>query len=425
MIYFLLISIFILILFGIPVAFALGISSLFTIIIDGNIPLMLIPQRLFTGTDSFILLCIPFFILAGEIMNSGGIAKRLFNFCNTALGHIRGGLAHVNILISMIFAGMTGAAAADSSAIGSIIIPAMIEEKYDVDFTCAVTAVSSTIGVIIPPSIPMVLYGTITGVSVTKLFIAGFIPGILVGIAQMIVTHIISLKRGYPKRNFPGIKILIQTFYSALLALGMPVVLIGGILSGIFTPTEAGAIAVIYGFIISVFLYKILKFSELIKLLAKAIQDSAAVMLIVASASLFSWLITYTGIPKMVGDFLLSLTLSPTNILLIIVLIYLFAGCIIDMGANVVMLTPIFYPIVVKLGIDPIHFGLITVVTLAIGLVTPPVGICTFIVSNIAKIPINRTLKASIPYLICMIIVVILIIFIPSLTTFLPAVLSK
>ncbi len=414
-------SFFILIVIGVPVAFSLGLGGLISLILQQSMPLMIIPQRLATGTDSFVLLCIPFFVLAGELMNSGGIAKRLFRFCNVLVGHIRGGLGHVNVLISMLFAGITGAAAADSSAIGSMLIPAMIDEGYDDDFSCAITASSSTIGVIIPPSIPMVLFGACTGVSVTKCFMAGIIPGILVGVAQMIVCYVISVRRGYPKGKRASLREVFSATKDAILAIGMPVIVLGGILGGIFTPTEAGAVAVVYSLIIAMFVYKTIKVKDLKRILVKTAEGTATTMLIVSAASLYSWFITYVNIPTMLGNFLASMNIGKTGLMLLLMLIYFVMGCIMDLGANIIMLTPIFYPIVQAAGIDPLQFGLFTIVVLSIGLVTPPVCVCTYICAKTGNVSPEKVVKSSIPFLLSMAVVALLLLFIPSLTTWLPS----
>lgn len=414
-------SFFILIVIGVPVAFSLGLGGLISLILEQSMPLMIIPQRLATGTDSFVLLCIPFFILAGELMNSGGIAKKLFRFCNVCVGHIRGGLGHVNVLISMIFAGITGAAAADSSAIGSMLIPAMVDEGYDEDFSCAITASSSTIGVIIPPSIPMVLYGACTGVSVTKCFLAGIIPGILVGLAQMLVCYVISVRRNYPKGQRPTLSEIFYATKDAILAIGMPVIILGGILGGIFTPTEAGAVAVVYSLIVAMFIYKTIKLKDMKRILIKTVEGTATVMLIVSAASLYSWFITYVNIPTILGNFLTSLNLGQFGLLCVITVIYFIMGCIMDMGANVIMLTPIFYPIISAAGVDPLQFCLLTIVVLSIGLVTPPVCVCTYICANIGNISPERVVKSSIPFLLSMLAVALMIMLIPPITTWLPS----
>lgn len=414
-------SFFILIVIGVPVAFSLGLGGLISLILEQSMPLTIIPQRLATGTNSFILLCIPFFVLAGELMNSGGIAKRLFKFCNVLVGHIRGGLGHVNVLISMIFAGITGAAAADSSAIGSMLIPAMEDEGYDTDFSCAITAASSTIGVIIPPSIPMVLYGACTGVSVTKLFLAGIIPGILVGLAQMAVCYVISVRRNYPKGKRASLSAVFSATKDAILAIGMPVIVLGGILGGIFTPTEAGAVAAVYSFIVAMFIYKTITIRDMKNILLKTVEGTATVMLIVSAASLYGWFITYVNIPVILGDFLNSLNLGKIGLMSVIVAVYLIMGCIMDMGANIIMLTPIFYPIISAAGIDPLQFGLVTIVVLSIGLVTPPVCVCTYICAKIGKIRPESVIRSSIPFLLSMVVVAILMMFIPAITTWLPS----
>jgi len=410
---------------GVPIAFVLGLTSLVALLYSGDIPLLLMPKEMFSGTDSFPLLAIPFFMLAGNLMNAGGITKRLINFCNILLGYVRGGLALVNIVASMFFAGITGAAVADTSALGSILIPAMTEEKYDKDFSAAVTAASSTVGPIIPPSIPMVILGTVGELSVGALFLAGVIPGIMVGLSLLIVAYVISRKRNYAKGNIKSVKAFFYGLKDALLALLMPAIIMGGILGGIFTPTEAAVVAVVYAFIVSFFVYREMRWKDFPKVLIDSVVTTSIIMLVIANSAIFGWMLANHQVPQTVAQIFLSISGNKWVILLLMNIFLLFVGTFMETTASLIILTPILLPLAVKVGIDPIHFGLVMVLNLVIGLITPPLGVCLFIACSIAKISLEQIVKAILPFLIAAIAVLFIVTYIPELSLWIPRMMIK
>ncbi len=410
---------------GIPVAFVLGLTSFAGLLYAQTIPLLLIPKQMFSGTDSFPLLAVPFFILAGNLMNIGGITRRLIHFCNILLGYVRGGLALVNVIASMFFAGITGAAVADTSALGSILIPAMTKERYDRDFSAAVTAASSTVGPIIPPSIPMVILGTVGELSIGALFLAGVIPGILVGLALLGVTYGISVRRDYPKEERRSLREFLFGLKDALLALLMPAIILGGILGGIFTPTEAAVIAVFYAFLVSFFVYREARWKDLPKVFIDSVVLTSVIMFVIANSAIFGWLLAHHQVPQTVAQTLLSLTTEKWVLLLLINLFLLFVGTFMETTASLIILTPILLPLAVKVGIDPIHFGLVMVLNLVIGLITPPLGVCLFIASSIARISLEQISKAIFPFLLSAIAVLLLVTYLPELALWLPRMVMK
>ncbi len=410
---------------GIPVAFVLGLTSFVALLYSGNIPLLLIPKEMFSGTDSFPLLAVPFFILAGNLMNVGGITKRLIHFCNILLGYIRGGLALVNVVASMFFAGITGAAVADTSALGSILIPAMTREKYDRDFSAAVTAASSTVGPIIPPSIPMVILGTVGELSIGALFLAGVVPGILVGISLLVVAYIISAKRDYPKEKMKSLKEFFLGLKDALLALLMPAIIMGGILGGIFTPTEAAVVAVVYAFFVSFLVYREIRWKDLPKVLIDSVVTTSIIMFVIANSAIFGWILANHQVPQSVAQIFLSISTNKWVLLLLINIFLLFVGTFMETTASLIILTPILLPLAIKVGIDPIHFGLVMVLNLVIGLITPPLGVCLFVACSIAKITLEQIVKAILPFLIAAISVLFLVTYVPELVLYLPRMVMK
>jgi len=410
---------------GIPIAFVLGLTSFVGLLYAGQIPLLLIPKQMFSGTDSFPLLAVPFFILAGNLMNIGGITKRLIHFCNILLGYVRGGLALVNVIASMFFAGITGAAVADTSALGSILIPAMVKEKYDRDFSAAVTAASSTVGPIIPPSIPMVIIGTVGELSIGALFLAGVVPGILVGLSLLLVSYVISVKRDYPKERRRSLKEFLVGLRDALLALLMPAIIMGGILGGIFTPTEAAVVAVFYAFAVSFFIYREARWSDLPRVLIDSVVLTSIIMFVIANSAIFGWILANHQVPQAVAQTFLSISSNKWVLLLLINLFLLFVGTFMETTASLIILTPILLPLAVKVGIDPIHFGLVMVLNLVIGLITPPLGVCLFIASSIAKITLEQISKAILPFLLAAIAVLFIVTYIPELVLWLPRMVIK
>ncbi|MDF1617458.1 TRAP transporter large permease [Petrocella sp. FN5] len=369
---------------------------------------------------SFPLLSVPFFMLAGEIMNTGGIAKRIINLSNTLVGHITGGLGLVNIVASMFFGGISGSSVADTAAIGGLLIPAMKEEGYDADFAAAVTASSSTMGIVIPPSIPMILFGLISGVSVVRMFLGGIIPGILIGFSLLLLTYIISKKRNYPKGEKFSIRRVIQATLKSFWAVLLPVIIIGGIVSGVFTPTEAAVIAVVYALVVSMFVYKELKVSQLPKVLIDTGKTTGIVMLVAGMAMVVAWLLTIVRIPQSIAVTILEISSNPLVVLLIVNLFLLLVGSVMDLTPALLILGPVLLPVGLAVGIDPVFFGVMMVINLGIGLVTPPVGTILYISCGIAKVSLEKITKAMLPFLATQVAVLLLIIFFPQLVLWIP-----
>jgi C4-dicarboxylate transporter DctM subunit len=414
------ISLVVLLILGVPIAITLGLSAAIAVAFGGGIPLLILAQREFTSIDSFPLMAIPFFILAGTLMEVGGISRRLINFANALTGHITGGLGLVAVVTSMFFAAISGSSAATVAALGSILIPAMIKRGYHRNFSGAVQAVSGELGVIIPPSIPMILYGVTTETSVGDMFMAGIIPGLLIGFSLLIAVYIFAKRRGYgsePKKNWAERWI---AFKEALLALFMPVIILGGIYGGIFTPTEAAGVAVLYAFIIGVFVYKEIKWKDLISLLGQSAVTSAIIMYIIANAGLFGWVLSREGVPHMIADFFANFSSNPFVFLLVINLLLFIVGMFFETGAAIIILAPLLAPVAMEFGIDPVHFGMIMIVNLAMGMCTPPVGVNLFISCQIAKIKLEDITKAVLPFLVVLIVDLMLISYIPQISLWLP-----
>jgi C4-dicarboxylate transporter DctM subunit len=407
-------------LIGVPIAFVLGLTPLMAMMTQGETPLILAAQRIFTGIDSPILMAVPFFILAGNIMSAGSMTRRLVAFCNILVGWLRGGLAYVNVVISMIFAGITGAAVADTSAVGSILIPAMKKEGYDTDFAAAVTATSSTIGPIIPPSIPFIIYGVLAEVSIASLFLAGFVPGVLLGLFQMGVVGYYSRKRQYPKGRLPSLKEALKGVGDAVLVLMLPIIILGGILSGIFTPTESACIASFYALFISFFVYRDIRVRDLPRILINTGATSSLVMLVISMASIFSWILAVEEVPQLVTEIVLKATANKYLILLFLNAILLIVGTFMETGASLIILTPVLLPLMVQIGVDPLHFGVILVLNLVIGLTTPPVGVCLFIACSIGKTSLERLSRAILPFLLASIVVLLICTYWESLIMAIP-----
>ena len=414
------VSFVVILLLGIPVAYALGISS-FIYILAAGIDLFAIPQKMYAGMDSFVLLCIPGFVLAGNLMNVGGITQKIVDFGNTMFGHIRGGLGFANIGSSMIFAGISGTAIADTASVGGIMIPAMKKSGYDAEYACAITAASSTIGPIIPPSVPMIIAGTLTGISVGKLFIAGLIPGILIGVCQMGVNWYLSKKRQYPKEEKKTLREMVKSFKVAFWAILMTVIILLGILGGTFTPTEAAIVAVLYAFVVGLFVYKELKLSMIPKLMIESARSAASIMILVGFANVFAWILASEQIPQMVANAMLSLTTNKILIILLINLLLLFVGMFMETLSAIVILFPVLLAVTRSLGMPDIQFAVMGVLNLVIGLVTPPVGVCLFVASKIGDITLVQISKAIMPFIIANLIVLALVSFIEPITMWLPS----
>lgn len=405
----------------VPVVFSLALSCLTVLLWNGDISLMLLAQRTATGLDSFPLLAVPLFILMGEILNRGGCGEKLVEFSKRLVGGITGGLAHANIVASMFFGGISGVATADTAAIGSVLIPTMIKAGYDAKFSTVVTVTSSIIGIIIPPSIDMILYGWISGTSIVELFAGGIIPGILVGLSLMAVSHWICMKRGYrsaEKFSFPK---LTKAFFSALPALVMPILIIGGMFTGIFTATEAASIAVVYGIVIAIVFYKGLQFKDIPALILQVCSTVGSIMLLIAVCKTFGWILTAERIPHTISEFFLSNLPYPWLFLLNVILICLIVGTFLTPAAATIILTPILAPVSTTFGIDPVHFGLVLVCSVAIGHVTPPVALTLYIGAGISGVPVSDLFRPLMPFLLVLIIVTLAVAYIPPLTLFLPS----
>ena len=408
---------------GVPIAFCLGITAAFSLI-SLDMPLRVVAQRIFTGIDSFPLMAVPFFVLAGDLMNQGGTTLRLVRFSNALVGWIRGGLAHTNIVASMFLAGISGSAVADASAIGGILIPGMTKEGYDVDFSAAVTASASTMGPIIPPSILMVIYGVTTGVSIGALFAAGFIPGVLIGFSLMAVAYVISRRRNYPKlarRSFPE---FIIAFRKAIFALLAPVIILGGILLGIFTPTEAAAVAVAYAFFVGVFVFRELRLADIPKILVQSGITTSVLLLVIGTANVLSWVLSAEQIPQKIAETMLGISKDPYFILLLINLFLLVVGMFMEGGAAIIILAPVLAQVAQAVGLHPLHFGFVMVLNLVIGLLTPPLGVCLFVACSIARISLVELVRAIFPFLIVEIGVLFLVSYFPVVALWIPKLLG-
>ncbi|WP_448807884.1 TRAP transporter large permease [Aminobacterium mobile] len=405
---------------NVPIAIAIGLSSVAAIFSSGAIPPIVLVQKMFTATDSFPLMAVPFFILAGSLMEFGGISRRLVDFANSIVGRFSGGLAFVAIIASMFFGAISGAAVATVAAIGTILIPAMVRRGYDKPFATAVQATAGTLGVMIPPSIPMIIYGVLTGVSIGALFMGGILPGILVGFSLMFVAWLISRKKGYRGDEKASLGKIFGTFKEAILALLMPVIILGGIYGGVFTPTEAAVVAVVYGFIVGFFVYKELNIKQLKDIFVTTVIGTAMIMFIIATSSVFSWILTAQQVPQAVASAILSISKSPIVILLLINLLLLFIGTFMETVAAIIILVPVLLPVITQIGMDPLHFGIVLVVNLAIGMVTPPLGVCLFIGCSIADIKLEDITKAVWPFILIMVVDVLLLTYLPCISTIVP-----
>ncbi len=406
---------------GVPIAFSLMFASAAVVVVQGDIPLMLVAQRFFTSNDSFPLMAIPFFMLAGEIMSAGGASRKLVNLASVFVGWITGGLAMVVTLTGMFFAALSGSSAATTAAIGSILIPSMKEKGYDNEFTAAIVAAAGTTGIVIPPSITMVVFGVATQTSITKLFTGGILPGILMGVSMMAVTYFQSKKRGYlgePRKNTKEKAVILR---DGLWALLMPIIILGGIYGGIFTATESAVVAVLYGLLIGLFVYKELDIKKLPQIMLKAITGSAGVLIIMNAAGLFSWILTSNQIPQKIAFAIASFSTNKYLIMLLVNLLLLFVGTFLNASAAVIILAPILLPILTKVGYDPVFVGVIMVVNMAIGCITPPVGVDLFVAQTISGVSIERITKAVLPMIGILLIDLLILIFVPQIILFLPS----
>lgn len=410
----------ILIFLEVPIAFSLGFSSIIILLINGHFPLTFIVQRMYAGLDSFTLLALPLFIFVGKSMNSSGVTDRLFNFAKCLVGNVRGSLAHVNIIASIIFAGMSGSATADAGGLGLVEMKAMKDEGFDVKFSAAVTAASSTIGPIIPPSIPLIVYGVMSNTSIGRLFMAGIMPGLLMGISLMIFVYIISLKKGFPRGKAYSLKEKMLSFANAFPALFAPVLMLGGILLGIFTPTEGAGVTAIYTLFLGFIIYRNLTIKEFIEILKFTAKTAGTILIVISFSNIFSYFISIAQIPQMIVNALFEITQNKYVIILLINIVLLIAGCFMESLVVIAIGVPILIPIIKTLGINEVHFGIMMILNLMIGGLTPPFGLLVFVIANIAKISTSEVFKATMPFLIPLIIVLLLVAFIPQITLFIP-----
>ena len=418
------VMLFALLIAGAPVAVALGVSSLYFIATSG-MPSVVVLHNMVNGINSFPLIAVPFFIMAGHLMNTAGITTKIFTFARATVGWMHGGLGHVNVGASVIFAGMSGAAVADAGGLGNIEIKAMREAGYDTDFSVGITAASSTIGPIIPPSLPLVVYGVIADTSIGQLFAAGLIPGIIMALALMAMVGVYSRMRSYPRDDRFKLRVFLVTFADALLPLFTPIIIVGGILSGMFTPTEAAIAAVAYSLFLGLALYRTLDLKSILRVSMETIETTASIMMIVAASAIFAWILTANQVANLFAQQLLGLTEDPTMILLIIMGIVLFVGCFMETIAAITILTPVLLPVAMQIGIDPVHFGVILILNLMIGLLTPPVGMVLYVLSKVAAVPFERCVIATAPFLVPLIAVLLLLSFVPSLSMWLPVYLYR
>lgn len=410
---------------GIPVAIALAGSSALFIIFFGSVPGMVVAHRMINGVDSFPLLAVPFFILAGALMNTAGITERIFTFALACVGWLRGGLGHVNIGASVIFAGMSGAAVADAGGLGAIEIKAMRDANYDDDFAIGITAASSTIGPIIPPSLPMVIYGVVAGTSIGQLFAAGFIPGLIMAGSLSIMVAWYARRRNYPRDQAFRFDVLGQSFVRAFLSLMTPVIIIGGILTGAFTPTEAAIAACAWAMFLGLIVYRTLTWRRFLRVSFETIETTAVVLFVVAAASIFAWILTQNRVPEQFASWMLSVSDTPWVLLLMMNAILLIVGCFMETVAAITILVPVLLPIAIAMGIDPVHFGVIMVLNLMIGLLTPPVGMVLYVLARVANVSFERCLAGTAPFLIPLVLCLILVTFVPAVTLWLPTMIYR
>ncbi len=411
---------FFLLLTGAPVFVSIGLASIATILIHNPVPLISIPQLMFSGIESYVLVAIPLFVLSGVLMESTGVAKRLIDFAKAGVGWARGGLGGSNVVASFIFGGMSGSSVADTVALGTILIPEMEADGYDKGYSAAITALSSTLAVIVPPSILMVIIGAVSELSVSWLLIGGLGPGILLTSTMMIQNYIICRKNNYGSVRKFSFRNLWETFRTGIWALGAPIIIMLGIMSGIVTPTESGGLAVIYTLVIATFFYKTISGKILYDSFVSAARLTAAVVAIIGSSSIFTFILTFEGLPQIVADFLLGFTTNQLAIFFIINLFLLFMGMFLDAGVAIIVMAPILFPVATAVGIHPIHFAVVFVLNLAIGMVTPPFGVCLFSTCNVARMEMGQLIRSALPLYLSMITVLILTTLVPQIVLWIP-----
>jgi C4-dicarboxylate transporter DctM subunit len=403
-----------------PVAFAMTGASALYILLQGGIPLVVMAQRVTVGVDSFVLLAIPFFFLAGELMNQGGITRRLVDLAQALVGGVRGGLGHVTVVTNMIMAGMSGSAVADATGTGTILIPAMERAGYPKVFSAALVGAASTIGPVIPPSIPFVIYGGITGVSVGRLFLGGVVPGVLMGLFMMGAVYYVAQRRGYRAEGWVSVREALRSIWRAIPVMLFPVIILGGIFSGIVTPTEAAVVAVVYAVCLATLFYRELSLAGLFRLLGTVAGNTAKITLIIASAGLYGWLLAREGVPQLFADIVLSISREPWIILLLLNVFLLVLGMLMETTAILVILTPVLMDLVTKVGIDPVHFGVVFTLNLMVGLLTPPVGMTLYVMVGLTNVSVTEFTRECAVFMAALIIVLVLITYVPGLVTFLP-----
>ncbi|WPZ33769.1 TRAP transporter large permease [Thalassobaculum sp. OXR-137] len=406
---------------GVPVAFALGVAAVAAFFYEG-LPMVIAFQRIISGINVFSLMAIPFFIFAGELMFHGGIAIRLVRFASAAVGAVRGGLGVVNVFSSMLFGGISGSAVADISALGSILIPVMKEKGYDDDYAVNVTVTSSIAGILVPPSHNMILYAIAAGggISISSLFLAGVVPGVLMCICLAVAAYLIAVKRGYKAEVFPGFHALLLSFVAAIPGLFTAVIIVGGVLSGIFTVTESGAFGTLYAFAITLIVYRSMSWKAFSTAVVNSVRTTSMVLILVASATAFAYMLTFYQVPNKMIDFMTGISENPIMILIMINLMLLVLGMIMDMAALILICTPIFLPVVVSFGMDPVQFGMILMMNLGLGLCTPPVGACLFLGCAVGKVPIERAVRTIWPFYAAILVALVLTTFIPAISLTLP-----
>ncbi len=408
-------------LIGVPIAFCLGLCSLAVVLIKGEYSIVLVAQKIFNGMDMFSLMAIPLFILAGDLMNLGGVTDRLIRFSSLLVGHIRGGLAHTLVVAEMFLSGITGSAVADASALGTVLIPAMNKEGYDVDFSTAVVATAATLGPIIPPSITMVVYGVTMNVSIGGLFLAGLIPGVIMGLSMMAMIYYFARKRNYPRNERrPTFRQVLKGSRDAVAALILPIIILGGIMSGVFTATEAAAIAVFFACVFGFFIFKTLTLRDVPKILVNCAVTSSVIMFIIGTANIALWFLATQQVPEKVSSFFLSVSHNPYVLMLIVNILLLITGCFMETGAAIILFAPMLAPILISAGFHPLHVGFIFVLNLVVGMITPPVGICLFVGCSVARISMERLSRAIWPFIVLLIVVLFILSYFPGISMIVP-----
>ncbi len=410
---------------GAPIAYVIGLPVTLIILLTTQVPLKVVPQMMTAAVNSFPLMAIPFFLLAGNLMNISGVSHRIFGFAQTLVGHIPGGLGHVSVVASMIFAGMTGSAVAEAGGLGVVELAAMKKGGYDVDFSAGIVVSAATIGPVIPPSVIFVLYGVLAEVSIGALFLAGFIPGVLMGLSLMVRVYLISRKKRYPVTPRARAGEVWQAFKASFFALLTPVIIIGGMLGGIFTPTEAAVVAVLYAFVLGKFVYRELRYAQVWETLRVTGIQTASVMIITATAVVLGWVLTRSQFSQALVEFVLGVTRSPYLVLLLLNVFLLISGCFIEVIAALIIYTPVLTPLLKAVNIDPVHFGVVMTLNLMIGLLTPPFGMGLYVVQKIAQIPFEQMVRAALPFILPLLIVLFLITYVPDLCLFLPRLVLK